>query len=82
MTGVVATLETQRGGISRLVFEDAIRTSDPKGWNTIRLFTHVDFSDQNLDELTITKERLSEIGLILILRLMALHKTQGKASDR
>lgn len=74
MNGLVSYLECVNSDTLRLVFEDVSRQNKSEdSWDNAVLFTHNDYSIENLKSLNLSNEEFAIIGQNLIVRLLALN---------
>lgn len=73
--GVLASLVKRPDGTVRVVFDDARRGRDG-AWKPTGLITSRDYPVAILDELGIEPGELEQIGLMVIVRLIALERVE------
>jgi hypothetical protein len=70
--GVVASVVKRPHGRMRLVFDDLERSASD--WRTLGLYTWKEMSQRVFRSLKLTDKQLAEIGVALVVRLVALEK--------
>ena len=75
MNGLVSYFESVDNETLRLVFKDVSSQSESATfWENAILFTHNDYSIEDLKSLNISNEEFALIGQNLVIRLLALNK--------
>ena len=74
MDGVVAYLQKECDDKLRLIFNDVVATSntDSPDWRHSVLFTSNLYDSESLQQCSLSKEQLAEIGENLVMRLLAI----------
>src|ERR1700693_3270083 len=78
--GVVASVVKRPDGRVRLVFDDLERSDS--NWRTLGLYTWKDVSQRVFRSLKLTDKQLAEIGVALVVRLLALEKHSSSRPKR
>lgn len=73
--GVVVCLRTTVNGKSRLIFDDVKGDSslNPVAWSLSGFYTWREYSDEDLDQMKLSKCDYQEIGENLVARLLGLN---------
>lgn len=74
--GIIASLVARENGTLRLVLDDARRRRDGT-WGATRLYTSRDYPARHVRDLRLAAEELEQVGLALVLRLVAAERSGG-----